>query len=69
MAERTATAGEYLTARHLVNGKLTYTTGTWMLQVYGTNLLNEIYVAGSTYGPSNFIGNPRQYGFRAAKSF
>jgi iron complex outermembrane recepter protein len=61
--------GDYMTARHLVNGKLTYTTGTWMLQIYGTNLLNEIYIAGSTIGPSNFLGNPRQYGLRVAKSF
>jgi hypothetical protein len=52
-----------------MTAKLTYTTGTWMFQAYGTNLLNEIYVAGSTYGPSNFLGNPRQYGFRVAKSF
>ena len=61
--------GDYMTARHLMTAKLTYTTGTWMFQAYGTNLLNEIYVAGSTYGPSNFLGNPRQYGFRVAKSF
>ncbi len=61
--------GDYMTARHLFGAKLTYTSGTWMLQAYGTNLLNEIFVAGSTYGPANFLGNPRQYGFRVAKSF
>ena len=61
--------GDYMTARHLLNAKLTYTSGTWMLQAYGANLLNEVFVAGSTYGPANFLGNPRQYGFRVAKSF
>jgi len=61
--------GDYMTARHLMNARLTYTHGTWMFQAFGTNLLDEIFVAGSTYGPANFLGNPRQYGFRAAKSF
>jgi outer membrane receptor protein involved in Fe transport len=58
-----------MSARHLLNGKVTFTHGTWMLQAYGTNLLDEVYVSGSTYGPSNFLGSPRQYGVRAAKSF
>ena len=61
--------GDYMTARHLLNAKLTFTHGTWMLQAYGTNLFDDIYVSGSTYGPSNFLGSPRQYGVRAAKSF
>jgi iron complex outermembrane receptor protein len=61
--------GDYMSARHLLNAKLTFTHGTWMLQAYGTNLSDEIYVSGSTYGPSNFLGSPRQYGVRAAKSF
>jgi len=61
--------GDYMSGRHLLNGKITYTHGPWMLQAYGTNLLDEIYIAGSTYGPSNFLGSPRQYGVRAAKSF
>jgi iron complex outermembrane receptor protein len=61
--------GDYMTARHLLSAKLTYNRGLWMLQAFGTNLLNQIYVAGSTYGPSNFLGNPRQYGLRAARSF
>jgi iron complex outermembrane receptor protein len=61
--------GDYMSARHLLNGKVTFTHGTWMLQAYGTNLLDEVYVSGSTYGPSNFLGSPRQYGVRAAKSF
>jgi iron complex outermembrane receptor protein len=62
-------SGDYMSARHLLNGKVTFTHGTWMLQAYGTNLLDEIYVSGSTYGPANFLGSPRQYGVRAAKSF
>jgi len=61
--------GDYMSGRHLLSGKLTYTHGAWMFQAYGTNLLDETYVAGSTYGPSNFLGSPRQYGVRAAKSF
>jgi iron complex outermembrane receptor protein len=61
--------GDYMTARHIVNAQLTYAHDSWMFQAYGTNLLNEIYIAGSTYGPSNFLGNPRQYGLRVAKNF
>jgi iron complex outermembrane recepter protein len=61
--------GDYMTARHIVNAQLTYAHDSWMFQAYGANLLNEIYIAGSTYGPSNFLGNPRQYGLRVAKNF
>lgn len=62
-------AGDYMTARHLLSAKLTYTRDSWLLQAYGTNLLQEIFVAGATYGPANFLGNPRQYGLRVAKTF
>jgi len=61
--------GDYMTARHLLSAKLTYTRATWTFQAYGTNLLDEIFVAGSTYGPANFLGNPRQFGCRVAKTF
>ena len=58
-----------MSARHLLNGKITFTRGAWILQAYGTNVANDVYVSGSTYGPSNFLGSPRPYGVRAAKSF
>jgi len=61
--------GDYMTARHLVNAKLSYSYASWMLQAFGTNLLDETFIAGSTYGPAIFLGNPRQYGLRIAKSF
>jgi iron complex outermembrane receptor protein len=57
-----------LPARNLWNGSLTFTTGPWLLQVYGTNLNNDIYVSG-TSGPSVYYGNPRQYGLRFNRSF
>jgi iron complex outermembrane receptor protein len=61
--------GDYMAVRHLMNAKLTYTHDKWMVQLYGTNLFDQIYIAGSTYGPSNFLGNPRQFGVRIAKNF
>jgi hypothetical protein len=33
------------------------------------NLFNDIYIAGSTYGPAVFLGLPRQYGVRASRTF
>jgi iron complex outermembrane recepter protein len=60
---------DYMTARHIWNAKLTYNKGPWMLQIYGMNLFNDTYIAGSTYGPSVFLGSPRQYGVRASRTF
>jgi hypothetical protein len=40
-----------------------------MVQLYGTNLLDQVYIAGATYGPSVFLGAPRQFGVRGAKTF
>lgn len=35
----------------IVNAELTYMRDSWMFQAYGTNLLNDFYVAGSTGRP------------------
>ena len=61
--------GDFMTARRLLNATLSYKRGTWMTQLYGTNLLNQVYIAGATYGPSVFLGAPRQFGVRVAKTF
>lgn len=63
------TIGYYLLpTRNLWNASLTYTVGPWLVELYGTNLSNEIYVTG-TSGPSVYYGNPRQYGLRFNRSF
>jgi len=61
--------GDYMAPRHLLNGTLSYILGAWMVQLYGTNLLDQVYIAGATYGPSVFLGAPRQFGVRGAKTF
>jgi iron complex outermembrane receptor protein len=60
-------------ARNLVGADLMYKSGPWMLDLYGTNLTNDIYVSGF-YGPSGtltdaFYGAPRQFGLRFSRSF
>jgi iron complex outermembrane receptor protein len=57
-----------LASRGLLSGQLTYKRESWSLQLYGTNLSDEEYVAGQL-GNSEFYGAPREYGLRANFSF
>jgi iron complex outermembrane recepter protein len=58
-----------LNARHLWNAKLGYDYKQWQFTAYVLNLTNDIYISGSTYGPSWFLGPPRQFGIRIRRDF
>lgn len=58
----------YLSPRHLLGANLDFAAGHWLWEVYGTNLADETYVAGSD-GSNQYYGAPRQYGARFHYSF
>lgn len=64
---------DYLRSFVLWNATLTYQRGNWRAQIYGMNLTNKLYITGQTGAGSNpdneFLGNPRQYGFKISRSF
>jgi iron complex outermembrane receptor protein len=62
-------SANYIPSHSLVNASLTYGNGPWQVQAYGTNLANTLYIVGYTYGPSYFLGNPRQFGIRVTRQF
>jgi iron complex outermembrane receptor protein len=51
-----------------LGANVTYASGPWTLEAYGTNLTNKIYEVGNS-GNAVFYGNPRQYGLRFNRSF
>jgi len=53
----------YIPSRHLLGANLDYEVGSWLFEVYGTNLTNLTYVTDSL-GNDWQYGAPRQYGFR-----
>lgn len=61
-----------LGSRNLWNGYLSYEGKSWMAQIYGTNLTDQVYVAGTFTGAGRsnvYYGAPRQYGIRLSYSF
>ncbi len=62
-------AADIIKAHTLLNLSVTYSTGPWQIQGYVTNLTDTTYIVGQTYGPSYFLGPPRQFGFWISRSF
>ena len=61
-------AGDHLGARNLLNASIAWTHGTWVVTAFGTNLMDDRYVA-ALLSPLEMVGNPRQYGVSVMKSF
>lgn len=60
---------DYLPSYHTVDASLTWEPNqNWMLQVFGTNLSDEVYIAGHT-GESRVYSAPRQYGVKFRYSY
>ncbi len=57
-----------LSGRGLLSALLTYRSGDYQIEAYGTNLGDKDYVSGQT-GNNEFYGAPRQYGVRASVNF
>jgi hypothetical protein len=59
--------------RNLWGADLLYSSGGWLVDLYGTNLSNKTYISGF-YGAGGvlndvFYGAPRQFGLRVQKRF
>jgi iron complex outermembrane receptor protein len=55
---------DYLPSYHTVDASLTWTPSErWMFQVFGSNLADEVYIAGHT-GEFRIYSAPRQFGLR-----
>jgi iron complex outermembrane receptor protein len=63
-----AAAGDHLGARNLLNASIAFTHGAWTLTAFGTNLLDDRYVA-ALLSPLEMVGNPRQYGVSVMRVF
>jgi iron complex outermembrane receptor protein len=60
--------GYHLGVRNLLGAQVEWGTGTWLVSLYGDNLLNKQYVASNNSG-GLYAGPPRQYGIRLTKTF
>lgn len=60
--------GDRLGVRHLLGAQLEWAHGDWVTTLYGSNLLNEHYVA-ALNSDLDFAGPPRQYGIRVLRTF
>jgi iron complex outermembrane recepter protein len=55
-------------ARNLLDLSLTYSAGPWLVQTYGNNVTNQIYLTGIGGGGSEvYFGAPRTYGLRVRR--
>src|SRR3569623_163462 len=63
-----ASRGDLLEARKILNAQISYTHGTLSLTAYATNLTDQHYVAARNSG-LYFAGAPRQYGLKVLKVF
>jgi iron complex outermembrane receptor protein len=61
-------AGDHLGARNLLNASIAWQHGTWVVTAFGTNLMDDRYVA-AEIAPLEMVGNPRQYGVSIMKTF
>jgi iron complex outermembrane receptor protein len=60
--------GDRLGVRDLLGAQLEYSMGTWLVALYGDNILDKQYVASNNSG-GLYAGPPRQYGIRLTKIF
>jgi iron complex outermembrane receptor protein len=60
--------GDHLGARNLLNASVAYTHGAWTFTAFGTNLMNDRYVA-ALLPPIEMVGSPRQYGVSIMRIF
>lgn len=58
----------YLPSRNTVSGQITLRHDDWSAELYGTNLTDKRYIAGSTQN-NLFYGAPREFGVRVTKEF
>jgi iron complex outermembrane receptor protein len=61
-------AGDYLAARDILGATLAWTHGSFVTTLYGTNLLNDHYVA-AVLSPIQLAGPPLQFGVSVMKTF
>ncbi len=59
---------DFIPAYTIVNASITFATGRYSFDIWGTNLADKVYVTGQT-GINEFYGNPREYGVRAKVTF
>src|SRR5262249_32503683 len=59
----------YIAAHSILDASMTYQNDKWNIEAYGSNLRNTLYIVGYTYGPSYFLGRPRQFGLRVTREF
>jgi iron complex outermembrane receptor protein len=60
---------DLLEERDLLNASISYVSGDWRVQLYGTNLTDEVYRSGYYLDQSFFNGAPRQFGVRVNRNF
>ena len=60
--------GDHLGARNLLNASIAYNHGPWTVTAFGTNLMDDRYVA-ALISPLEMVGNPRQYGLSIMRVF
>jgi iron complex outermembrane receptor protein len=63
-----AALGDRIGQRNLLSGQVAYQRGDWSLTAYGANLTNQVYLSTVNAG-MRYVGAPRQYGLRLAKTF
>jgi iron complex outermembrane receptor protein len=63
-----AARGDHLGPRNLLNASIAFAHGAWVLTAFGTNLMNDRYVA-ALASPIEMVGNPRQYGVSIMRTF
>jgi len=61
-------AGDYLSARNILNASLAWTHGSFVTTLYGTNLLNDHYIS-ALLPPITQAGAPLQFGVSLMKTF
>ncbi len=61
---------DYLPAYHTLDASLTWTPNEhWMLQAFGTNLTDEVYIAGIVNNDFRLYSAPQQYGVKFRYSY
>jgi iron complex outermembrane receptor protein len=60
--------GDYLASRHILGASLAWRHGSYLTTLYGSNLLNDKYVA-ALLSPIRLAGAPLQFGVSVMKTF
>ncbi len=58
----------FMPSRTLLGANVDYEVGPWLVDFYGTNLTNRLYISGND-GTNQYYGAPRQWGFRLNYAF